>query len=65
MPLSSENLLFEVLGDPFSLLFRNFSEALILGCFFSIFVDSGPLQVPNGSPNGLIWSTFGPQIRVN
>ena len=37
MPLSSENLLFEVLRGPVSLLFRNFSEVLILGCFFVYF----------------------------
>ena len=49
----------------FSALFHHFLEVLIPGVFFYIFVDSGPLQVPIGSPNGPIWSTFGAQIRVN
>ncbi len=64
-PLCSDNQMIEVLGGQISALFRNFLEVLIPGTFFYIFVDSGPLQVPIGSPNGPIWSTFGAQIRVN
>ena len=30
-----------------------------------MFMDSRSLQVPIGSPNGLIWSTFGAETRGN
>ncbi len=43
----------------FSSLFRGLDSRRLFLC---VFVDSGSLQVPIGSPNGPIWSIFGPQI---
>ena len=46
----------------FSLLFRGLDSRRLFLC---VFVDSGPLLVPIGSPNGGIQDTFGPLRREN